>query len=119
MSYNISNWKTKKIKSFKIPLNQLIILQHATVELVRIDFVKATGAAEDFEISGKLIDGLVEVEEICLMGEGSGTAWQDQLKDLLTASSGYLSALLVWEDGDSISTLEVKDGAVEDNELEL
>lgn len=118
MSYNISNWKTKELEDFKVPLSELIALPYTTVAFTDIGRVRATGMTEDFEVSGKLIDDMIEVEEIYLVDEGSGAAW-NRFEDMLTASSGYLSALLVWGNGRSISTLEVRDGLVVQNELEL
>ena len=119
MSYNISAWKVKKIKHLSIPIsafsnrswfeNPQIIL---TNELAK-SRVKVCGYAEMFEIDGVLDGDHILVDEIESGGEGSGT-FHKALLNVLEQSGGELEVLVVWEGGDTIERLTVKDGLIEE-----
>ena len=106
MSYNIDTWKTKELRNFRIEMTALRFkedyLDHPTVD-VQTGILTFTGRAEGFE----------------LHGEGSGTV-QEYLKEAVyPCSTGLLSAVLVWEGGDTIEWLTIKDGVITEEEIEL
>lgn len=129
MSYNISTWTTKKIANLKIPAQYLLIpgvtvsvqdisreVGYAVGRNVRIN---ASGLCEGFEIQGDLgEDYIVTVSSISHFGEGSGNTI-DIFCEILSHSTGELTAILVWERGDSISRLIADDGVVVNPEIEL
>lgn len=131
MSYNISQWKTKKLDNLIIPLDAL----HYTDEFERrgykvehqlhIDGDKLLAEVRLGEGGGlggeidDIRDPLIKVTQIALMGEGSGTDYHEVLLRALRKSTGVLEAVLIWEGGDSISRLIVRDGVVKETPYEL
>jgi hypothetical protein len=130
MSYNIDTWKTKKIKNLVIPLAALKvslglarrgfepdILEHIENDNINvtISFNEAPG------INGVRQPGndIIVVKSINLYGEASGTAYHYVLLPALKQSQGFMEAVLIWEGGDSITSLLVKDGLVTEREIEL
>ena len=126
MSYNIDTWKTKKLKNLEIPVEafyrhprkdwhpkQPVVVDVATMK-VRVNFPCGGG-----EVEGVLKDGFIHVESIDLYSEGSGGFMVYVLEGALKESRGELEAVLVWEGGDSITRLSVKDGVVTEKEVEL
>ncbi len=131
MSYNIDRWKTKRLVDLVIPL--IAYTSAYTADRIsrgwrpNIQHDYATnkitigmGCDSDEAIVGTLTaDNLIHVESISLRGEGSGTDYYDVLIPMLKASHGELEAVQVWEGGDSISRLVVKDGVVTETPVEL
>lgn len=70
-------------------------------------------------IKGILKDGIIHVTELEMYGEGSGVFKGWILDEALKQSKGELEAVLVWEGGDSITRLKVKDGVIEETDVEL
>lgn len=117
MSYNIDHCKTRSINGLVIPVTALYtdaskrfgIGQPAIVDMaemnVRIDIAEGC-------IEGRLKDGNLHVSLISIFGDGSGYAYEDVLKPALKQSKGEWRARFVWEGGDSINTLSVKDGEI-------
>ena len=62
-------------------------------------------------LSGVVKGDTIEITNFQHSGEGSGYAY-DKLIEILHLTKGSLDAVLVWEGGDSISHLTVKDGKV-------
>jgi hypothetical protein len=106
MSYNISSWKTKTLDNLIIPLAEIKKLPHVDVDLDEDGNIEISNVAE------------VHVKSFHNGGEGSGHSW-DEVKKCLQSSTGELIAVLVWESGDYISRLTVKDGVVTEEEIEL
>jgi len=52
------------------------------------------------EIKGNTDDEYLVIDEFGLFGEGSGTAWMEILKDMLSKSEGTFHARLVWDGGE-------------------
>jgi hypothetical protein len=122
VSYNIDTWKTKKLIDLKIPLSAFYKHPRADwhPEIKKKDgktFVLVCGC--DQEILGEVEDGILSVVVVNMAGEGSGTFYKWILEPALSESTGELEAVLVWEGGDSISRLTVKDGKVENKEIDL
>ena len=80
--------------------------------------ITLTSLCEGFSASGKMKGGWLDVSEIEWWGEASGSFDAD-MQDALKHSTGTLVAVRVWEGGDSIDRLTVKDGAVKVEKVEL
>jgi|SRR5690349_2048640 len=124
MGYDISRWKTRKLEN-------LTILQAAFFRHKRTDWhpefhvddpqsnVAVLECGCEQEITGTLADGNFTVTEFDMTGEGSGTFWEWILEPALKESTGILEATLVWEGGDTIERVSVRDGIVTKKEIEL
>jgi hypothetical protein len=124
MSYNIDKWKTKKLGGLSIPLEAFYrhertdwhpkaIINSPTSNVVMLE----CGCGQ--RIVGALENGFLLVHEFDMAGEGSGTFYNWILEPALKESKGTLEAVLVWEGGDSINRLTVKDGKVTSAEIDL
>lgn len=118
MSYNISNWSTKKLDGLLIPFRALEGLDKPSFNLGTGELRWEGDLAEGFELVGKSHGEELAVSSIRMYGEGSGHAF-DRLEAILKDSTGVLIASLVWEGGDSISRLTVKDGVVKHEDIEI
>ena len=118
MSYNIDTWKTKKLENLVIPMSEIRKLPYVDVYLDEDGNIDISGVSEMFEITGTLDGKSVRVVTICHEGERSGHTW-DALKTCLKSSTGEFVATQVWEGGDSITRLIVKDGIVTEENIEL
>ena len=120
MSYNIDTWRTKQLDGLTIPLAEL--RNHGdwfdNPQLNEDDTLTITGGAERFEMIGRRDGDMLHVTEIDCSGEGSGRHY-DVLTDVFAKSTGTLVASLVWEGGDSITRLTVKDGVVSSENIEI
>jgi hypothetical protein len=124
MSYNIDTWKTKRLSNLVIPLEAFY--RHGRTDFhpkAVINAPESDGVALECgcgqRIVGRLADGRLRVIEFEMSGEGSGTFYHEVLEPALRESAGLLEAVLVWEGGDSINRLKVRDGKVESEEIEL
>lgn len=117
MSYNIDTFKLKEIVDLKIPVSALYLSRkdwHPT----RHEDVDVTTfrVAEDVEIegtvSGEPPDEILSVSRFSCRGECSGNAMIDVFEPAFAKSTGTLTASCVWEGGDCINRLEVRDGVV-------
>lgn len=121
MSYNISTWHTKTLDDLRISHKALVKSNKWDGRI--IDYGEHTwlfvGEAEGARIEGTEKDEHIVVSFIQSWGEGSG--WlHDAFKNLLAKhSTGLLEAILIWEEGDSISKLCVRDGDVQDTKIDL
>lgn len=98
MSYNIDNFRVKKIKDFYIP--DIYKILH------KIDQVKP----EIFEI--KIDEDTEEIKDLHISGEFSGNFYRDIFEDILKTSKGYLKALVVWAEGDCVEWIEINNGDI-------
>lgn len=125
MSYNVDNWKTKKLKNLQIPLKAFYEHERTDWHPSQPEILDADTMRVELEcgceqaIRGILKDGVLCVDEIEMYGEGSGTFKSWIFDEALKQSTGELEAVLVWEGGDSITKLTVKDGQVEETEIDL
>lgn len=114
MSYNITRWNTKKLVDFKIPISAFKGLDC---------YISATGSATKITYIESWIEGTLNgdwlfVTEIDIQSEGSGTFMQ-MLRKILHQSTGELVAARIWEGGDSIDRIEVKDGVFVETPIEV
>jgi len=126
MSYNVDNFKVKKIENLVIPVKAFYAFpkqgrydmfgQPKILDIMTNEVV-IEGDCECSEIKGILKDGNIHVSSISCYGEGSGHFYEEGLKPLLKASTGVLKATVVWEDGDSVNKLTVTDGVFKEKEL--
>lgn len=119
MSYNIDTWKTKKLENLTVPLKAFFkhertdwhpkqpVITNAETNEVTLE----CGCEQ--EIKGILKEGSLLVTEMDMTGEGSGTFYSWILEPALKESMGTLEAVLIWEGGNTIQRLTVKDGSVE------
>lgn len=117
MSYDLDNWDTKELKDFVLPLEELKQLEindwpsilDAPAQVIRLTDHEYI---ESFHLEGTLTsDGFI-VTEFWMQGEGASWEYSDHIIPLFKQSRGYMKALLVWESGDTVEYLYVKDGVV-------
>jgi hypothetical protein len=117
MSYNIDTWRTKTLEDLVIPMDAIKALPYVEISNNE-DEVHIGGTTDCFEMVGLWDNGMLSVEKIEYSGEGSGHCW-DAFKNMLSKSTGNLVAAQVWEGGDSITRLTVKDGVVSEENVEI
>lgn len=122
MSYNIDSWKLKEIRDFRIstaalrPIEDYLDSPRLNTETGVLSFQGRSGG---FELCGRQEGDVLIVESIKNRGEASGTMQEFLNEKVFPHSSGLLHAVLVWEGGDGITRLTVKDGVVKEEEVEL
>lgn len=121
-SYNITSWRTKTLDGLTLPLMALYPSEDTYFEAPKLDVKTGTytiSGMDGTEIKGAVTDGVLTVSEIHVSGEGSGTTLYDWLLPGLEQSTGVLVASLVWEGGESISRLDVRNGTVTHEDVEV
>ncbi len=125
MSYNIDTWKTKKLENLQVPLKAFYEHERTDWHPSQPEILDADTMRVELEcgceqaIRGVLKDGVLCIDEFEMYGEGSGSFRNYVLDNALKQSTGELEAALVWEGGDSITKLVVKDGELTETEIEL
>jgi len=121
MSYNCDTFKVKKLENLRIPIASLYKHDrqdwHPTRENLgdgRVEFCNL-----ETIMIGKVENDVFICEEIDCSGEGSGTVMDWILEPALKDSTGELIASCVWEGGDAINRLTVKDGVVSWENIEI
>lgn len=123
MSYNCDSWKTKVIEDLRIPMASFF--KHKRTDwhprpLVGDDGFTVIGVELcESTITGKVVDGVLEVDKINIRGEGSGTALEWIFRPAFEDSTGKFSAVTVWERGDSTCSITVEDGVYKEEQIEL
>lgn len=119
MSYNITHSDVKVLNNLVIPYNAFFEHSRKDWHPKSSIFVDDSGNSVvtldcgcEQTITGILKDGQLSVTGLNLSGEGSGTFMNWILEPALEQSTGELEVFLIWEGGDSITTLTVKDGEV-------
>ena len=126
MSYNITNWRTKRLERLQLPaatlrfpaaLQQRGFRTRATLQPQDCISIETLGG----EIAGFFIvpGTLLQITAVNLYGEGSGTFYQEVFVPALRQSTGTLEAVIIWEGGDSITRLTAVDGVVLETAVEL
>ena len=122
MSYNCNTFKTKKIENLKIPVASLYKSKRSDWHLDRInndDGSVTFSSMEEITLSGVIKNGVFICKSINCSGEGSGFIMNEILEPAYKDSEGELVASCVWEGGDSINRLIVKDGNVKWENVEI
>lgn len=126
MSYNIDNFKTREM-TLELPrdfdwskwYDDHISLPHwkggceANQVIGKDEFSVECG---NWEIKGKLTEDKQIVTVFRGNSDGTGYEWIDVWKQLFK-EYGYLKALLVWEGGDTVEEILIKDGEIKSTEL--
>jgi hypothetical protein len=120
MSYNITMFKVKRLESLRIPVSAV---SSATPgwEPVREDNAGETAffTMDESRIAGRIISNTLHVSNIFCHGEGSGYSMDKWIEPALKQSIGFLEAVCIWEDGDTINRLTCADGVVQWDNIEL
>jgi hypothetical protein len=124
MSTNIITWKTKKLENLVIPLSAFFIHPrkdwHPEQPIIRdvttMEVLLKCGCGQ--MIKGRLIEGQLHVSSFKMEGEGSGGFKDWILDEALKQSTGELQVAIVWESGE-VTNLTVKDGVLEENQVDL
>jgi hypothetical protein len=121
MSYNCDTFKIKKIKDLRIPLSSLHKHDRSDWHLDRINNEdgSVTFVSCEVTMNGIIEDDTFVCKKIDCSGEGSGTTMNWIIEPALKDSTGELIASCVWEGGDSINKLTVKDGNVSWEDIEI
>lgn len=120
MSYNLDNFRVVKVDNFRINPQRLDSMADAgALDMYKYDNGRWTiqfAFPEVGEMEGRRVNenGVFVVESIQLYGGGSGLFMSETLEPLLAEdSAGYLEAILVWEGGDSLQRMTVRDGQID------
>lgn len=117
MSYNIDSFKVLELENLIIPL-QLLLDTFDSEEWEWEDKPILSFCVGEGGLRGYVEDNKYIVYDISIFGEGSG--WDmDKLENILTHSTGKLTAFLAWEGGDDYSLLEVNDGEVSNESIDI
>ena len=121
MAYDVDTWKTKELVDLRIPVASLYVHERKDwhPERTDVDGCATFTIGEGTKIVGRVVAGIIMVDEIESHGEGSGTALRWIIVPALEQSIGKLVATRVWEGGDSIDRLTVKNGVVTREELKF
>lgn len=121
MSYDIDAFKVKKLNNLSFPVSSLFKHEREDWHFERKNNDDGTVVFEGMStiLNGKIKDDIFFVESIECYGEGSGTEMNWILEPALEDSTGELIASCVWEGGDSINKLIVKDGEIDWEEIEI
>jgi hypothetical protein len=121
MSYNIDNWKLKRLENFSIPMSAFFESPrkdwHPEIEKDGCLTILSCGCEQ--EIKGIEKADVLHINHINMSGEGSGSFFHHVLDNALKKSNGILEAVRIWEGGDSIDRLFVENGKVSVTEIEL
>ena len=124
MSYNIDTFKLKKVRlilPIDIKFNKYA--EWLDREGAVANLAKGTWSVNDngegFEMHGKVTKKGLEVTKVECWGEGSGGCYHEILLPLFEDYKGDLEAICIWEGGDSISQLSIKNGVVTERDIDL
>lgn len=121
MSYNIDLFKVKKLDNLLIPV--AAFYKHGRSDWHPEHVIEESGITvfKNMEsyVSGKVVDGILEVSAIECSGEGSGCVMRYMIEPALSESLGILIVSCVWEGGDSINQLRVNDGVINWETIEI
>jgi len=122
MSYNITNWRLKKLENFRVPYKSLFPEDkkdwHCVVENVDDGKISLSSCGND-DLIGTLENDWLHVFDIDICGEGSGHFMHHVLEPAFKESRGILRATCVWEGGDCINILYINGGIVSWTEIEI
>lgn len=126
VGYNISKFTVKKLNGLTLPIQALYSHEkrdrqpyapHLEDPEKGIWYIKWS---DTIWIRGTTEESVIlTVTSINMCGEWSGIIYQEVLYPALKESKGTLEAILIWESGDSINRIIVKDGEVKSEPVEL
>lgn len=122
MSYNITRWKLKELKDFAIPYKAFFSKEfpnwHPDILNLANDRIALSNCGDE-DLIGHIENDWFEIKEIEVYGEGSGNFIHYILEPAFKKSRGLLVVACVWEGGDTINILTVKDGTVSWEDINL
>lgn len=74
-------------------------------------------ASEGGGLEGSVNGDTLTITNVKCYGSGSGGGWTDIIEPILAKTKGVFEAVLVWEGGDSLYRLKVKDGKMTQEDL--
>lgn len=127
MSYNIDTSKVKILDNFVIPIEALYDIKvinsnwlpekpeiiDTNTNKVRIEM----GCGQSIE--GILSNKMIHVSKMDLSGDGSGNNMYEVLNKVFPKTTGEFKTTLIWEGGDSVNSLHVKDGIVTETPIDI
>jgi hypothetical protein len=125
MSYNIDTCKIKKLKNLVIPMQSFYTSERTDWHPDRAKILNTETMECEIEcgceqsIKGILKNDHLHVSELNITGEGSGSFKYYVLDHALKSSKGVLEASLIWEGGDSVTSLSLIDGVLVEKDIEL
>jgi len=121
MSYNCDTFKVKKIENFRIPVASLYKHERTDWHPERVNHDDGTVTFKNCEttLDGRIKDDVFICESIDCSGEGSGVVMNWILEPAFKDSAGEFVASCVWEGGDAINRITVKDGNVSWKDIEI
>ena len=121
---NITNCKIKKLENLVIPIKSFYQSERKDWHPEQPSITNSQTMEVKLQCGGgQIIEGILKndlltVTKMNISGEGSGSFRRFVLDESLKQSKGELEAILIWEGGE-ISKLQVKDGVIEENNVEL
>jgi hypothetical protein len=126
MSYNCDTFKIKTLQNLVIPLKSFYNQKYHDSswipdqpKLLNIDTSEVEincGCGQT--VTGILTNKLIQVTELEMSGEGSGTFWE-YFEKILKTSTGILIGTRIWEGGDSVDRIFVINGDIRSENVEL
>ena len=119
--YNIDTFRVKELENLRIPLASLYKHERTDWHPERVNNDDGTVTFINLATEmGGIVDGEIFIcTHIDCSGEGSGTVMSWILEPAFRDSTGQLIASCIWEGGDSINRLIVKDGNVSWEDIEI
>lgn len=108
MSYNLSKVRVKNC-TLEIPRGVIIAAENKLPEINPFDDLDLRRDTSEW----------IKIKDFCWSGEGSGYTFDYLLECILPKSRGELNAVLIWEGGDSMERLVVKNGKVSREDVDL
>jgi hypothetical protein len=122
MSYNITTFKLKELKDFSIKISDLYISSYEDWHPKKIQNLDGTfsfSSCESEGLRGNISGESLNVTSVDICGEGSGTNLYRIFEPAFKRGKGILIAACIWEGGDEISLLKVRDGELSWEEIEI
>lgn len=121
MSYNITNFKVKKLEGLKVPLAALFDHEDENFHPEKEDHRDGniTLHIMETELHGTIKDDWFIFTDIEIYPEWSGIIMEEVLGPAFKKGHGELVATCIWEGGDSTDRLVVKDGKVMWEKVEI
>lgn len=125
MSYNVSKWETRHLRHLRLSIGLLYAGVNTSFRPAPWKFIPDSGGCirivwhdrcfidGQFLVKDRVVgSSVIEVSKICMEGDASGIVYNEALLPALHASAGELEVVLIWEGGDYVHRLKVKDGDV-------
>ncbi len=116
MSYNITDVKTIKIDACMVQSDLLRLYRAHKTRLPEGNFLTEHKRNEAVTVDG---ESLIKLSNFWWCGEGSGYAYELLFETIAPQVRGLVEVVFVWEGGDSLGGLRIKNGKVTEHEVLL